>query len=491
MIERLARRALPAGAAILLTAVVGGALFPEPAAAHGLVGRADLPLPQWLLVWGASLLLIGSFAALVLGWRETKLEDGGWRPALPRLSAALLSLPAQIFFGAVGVLLLIATVYTGLEGTEAPDRNFSVTFVFVTFWLVLVVLSVLFGDVFRALNPWRAIGRAASAGFAVIAGRRAPVPFEYPSWLGRWPAVAGLAGFLWFELIWGQSGFSAAGVSPYDVAVAAVVYSWITFAGMALFGVERWIERGETFSVYMNMFASLAPFEVRDGRLGVRRPLAGAGSWMAGIPGSAALVLVAIGGTTFDGAQEGLLQDTIASVFETLADTFLSPVAALRITNTLFMAGSIAAVVGIFAIGIGGMRSVGRRRSFARLSELFAHSFIPIALGYLVAHYFSLVVFQEQAQFTFLLSDPLGDGSDLFGTADGAIDYGVIGATAIQWVQFGAVVVGHALALALGHDRALKVYGNNQDASWSQAWMLVSTLMYSTLALYLLTQANA
>ena len=56
-------------------------------------------------------------------------------------------------------------------------------------------------------------------------------------------------------------------------------------------------------------------------------------------------------------------------------------------------------------------------------ARLFAHAFIPIALAYLVAHYFSLVVFQEQAQFTFLLSDPLGDGSDLFGTAGSGIDY--------------------------------------------------------------------
>ena len=48
----------------------------------------------------------------------------------------------------------------------------------------------------------------------------------------------------------------------------------------------------------------------------------------------------------------------------------------------------------------------------------FAHTLIPIALAYLVAHYFSLFVYQEQAQFTYLLSDPLGTATtDLFGTA--------------------------------------------------------------------------
>ena len=34
-------------------------LFPAPARAHGLIGRGDLPLPDWLLAWGAALLLIG------------------------------------------------------------------------------------------------------------------------------------------------------------------------------------------------------------------------------------------------------------------------------------------------------------------------------------------------------------------------------------------------------------------------------------------------
>ena len=48
---------------------------------------------------------------------------------------------------------------------------------------------------------------------------------------------------------------------------------------MALFGVETWLERGEAFSVYYGMFSQLAPLEVRDGRLGIRRPLAAATHW--------------------------------------------------------------------------------------------------------------------------------------------------------------------------------------------------------------------
>lgn len=495
-LERLIRVAYPAAVAAFFAALVAGALLPASAEAHGLIGRGDLPLPEWLLAWGATLLLIGSFAGLVVLWPEPRLEGDTWRAGKASsrhfsLSGLLLNPVTEVVLGLASVGLLLLVVYSGLSGTEAPDRNFSVSFVFVTFWLGLVVLSVLFGNVFRPLNPWRAVGRAVSAGFALIAGQRAPAPLTYPERLGRWPAVVGLAGFLWFELVWGQSGFAAAGVSPNDVAVAAVVYSAITFVGMALFGVERWIERGETFSVYFGMFASLSVFEARDGRIGRRRLFEGAKDWSAGIAGSLAMVLVAIGGTTFDGAQEGALSDAITSTFESLADAGLSPIAALRITNSLYFFGSLLVVAGIFWAGIQGMRIVTTRYSAGELGRKFAHAFIPIALAYLVAHYFSLVVFQEQAQFTYLLSDPLGDGSDLFGTAGSAIDYTAVGSTAIQWVQFGSIVVGHAIALVLGHDRALALFGNTRDASWSQVWMLVVMLIFSLLGLYLLSQANA
>ena len=62
----------------------------------------------------------------------------------------------------------------------------------------------------------------------------------------------------------------------------------------------------------------------------------------------------------------------------------------------------------VYLIGVRGMASVDGAPSRETLRKGFAHTLIPIAFAYLVAHYFSLFVFQEQAQFTYLLSDPLG-----------------------------------------------------------------------------------
>ena len=79
-----------------------------------------------------------------------------------------------------------------------------------------------------------------------------------------------------------------------------------------------------------------------------------------------------------------------------------------------------AGVALVYMLGVRGMATVRGAPSLATLRVGFAHTLIPIALAYLVAHYFSLFVFQEQAQFTYLLSDPLGTATtDLFGTASG------------------------------------------------------------------------
>lgn len=485
---RLFRLGFPAGVAIFFAALAGALLYPDGAAAHGLVGRSDLPIPDWLLVWGASLLLIGSFAALVLAWREPKFEQDSWRPVGETFSATVLNPAIAIVLGAISAGLLVLVIYSGFNGTEVASRNFSAVFVAVTFWLGGVGLSLLFGDVFRVLSPWRAIGRATSKLFAMVSGRRAPVPFEYPERLGRWPAVAGLVAYLYLENVWAAG--SGGDVSPESIAIAATIYTGIQFAGMAMFGVDRWNDRGETFSVYFGMFASLSIFEVRDGRLGRRRPLSGSVNW-AGPAGSLALVLVAIAGTTFDGAAEGTLKEPIASLFTALSDGGMGQVAAARLANTIYFGVTLAIIPAVFWLGIYGMRMVSTSRTAKELGGTFAHVFIPIAGAYLIAHYFSQFIFLEQAQFGYLLSDPLGDGTDLFGTANATIDYGVISATAIQWIQFGAVVIGHALALTLGHDKALATFKDPREASWSQIWMLVVTVMFSTLALYLLNQANA
>jgi hypothetical protein len=458
--------------------------------AHALVARRDLPIPAWLFAWGASIVLIVSFFALSALWRTPRLERERWRPLRGGLPRVLLGPAAQAVCGAIGVFLLALAVYAGLRGTEAPDRNFALTFLFVTCWLGFPLFSVLLGNVFRPFNPWRAIGRAAGGAFRKAAGER-PAHLAYPEALGRWPAAIGLLAFVWLEVVYGVNGGVAVGLSPHAAGLAALLYSVYTLAMMALFGVERWCETGEVFSVYLGMLSRLAPFGVREGRLGVRRPLTAATRW-ATVPGSTAVVIASIASTSFDGAQEGAFKGAIEGLFHRLADAGLGLSTALRLSDTVFMALTFAGVGLVYLLGVRGMRTVRGAPSFARLRAGFAHTLIPIAFAYLVAHYFSLFVFQEQAQFTYLLSDPLGTAhTDLFGTASGGIDFGLLSANAIWYVQVGALVAGHVLGLTLAHDRALAYWSDYREATRSQYWMLAVMVAFTCFGLYLLSVANA
>jgi hypothetical protein len=457
--------------------------------AHALVARKDLAVPAWLFAWGASIVLIVSFFALSVGWRTPRFERERWRPLGAGLSRALLSRATEVICGAIGVFLLGVAIYAGLRGTEAPDRNFALTFLYVTAWLGFPLFSVLLGDVFRPFNPWRAVGRVAGGAFTALAGQR-PAHLRYPQWLGRWPAAFGLLAVVWLEVVYGATGGVAVGLSPQAAATGALIYSGYTLAMMALFGVEEWCRTGEVFSVYFGMFGRLGSFGVKDGRLGRRRPLSAATSW-ATVPGSAAVVIASIASTSFDGAQEGAFKGALESFFNRLVDWGLGLTAAIRLDDTVFMLLTFAGVALVYLIGVRGMSTVAGAPPFKKLREGFAHTLIPIAFAYLVAHYFSLFVFQEQAQFTYLLSDPLGHGSDLFGTASGGVDFRLLSANAIWYVQVGALVIGHVAGLTLAHDRATAWWGDYRQAARSQYWMLAVMVAFTCFGLYLLSVANA
>ena len=474
------RRAVLTAAGVVLAAAL---LAPAPVYAHGLVGRTDLPVPDWLFTWGAVAVLVVSFVALAAAWPAPKLQEPRERALPTGLSRVLLSRPAEIICGVVGIALFALLMYSGFAGEQNVAVNWAPTFVYVAFWLGLVPLSILFGDVFRAFNPWRAVGRAVGWVVARISSET-PEPLAYPRRLGYWPAAAGLLAFGWLEFV------SATGDDPSNIAVASLVYAAFMFIGMALFGVEQWSERGDGFGVYFNLFARMSPLGRRDGRLFLRPPLGGLPRWEAG-PGSVALLAVMIGVVSFDGLSGGKpFNDLIGDVIPWLRDDVgLGPPQALEVTYAGGMLLAVALCAGFYLLGMKGAQGVDRRIGTRELSHSFVHTLVPIALAYVAAHYISLLLLQGQA-LAFLASDPLGRGDDLFGTADSTIDYGFIGAETFWYLQVGFVILGHVGALVLAHDRALAVYRDARTAVRSQYWLLAVMVGFTTLALWLLAQAR-
>jgi hypothetical protein len=434
--------------------------FPAVAHAHGLVQRANLPIPEWLFGWAAATVLIVSFVALASLWPKPRLEDPSWKP-LPG-GRALGSRAVEVVCGLIGVVLLVVVIVGGYVGKNSTFANIAPTFILIIFWVGLAFASAIFGDIFKAFSPWRALGRP-------LRGIR-----PYPERLGRWPAAIGLLVFTWIELV---SGW---GDEPQTLVTAAVLYTVYTLAMQAYFGTEAWTRWGETFSVYFNLFARISVFETRDRVVGVR-PLLGGLPRLDPVPGTVAVLMVAIGTVTFDGLTQGSLW---TGVVDDLSDVF-----GVKLANTIGLLLGVAIISVFYTLGMRGARSAGGSMDEGTLRRAFVHSLVPIALVYVAAHYLTFLLFEGQA-IIYLASDPFGQGWDIFGTSRSAIDYGLLSQNAQWYLQVALVVLGHVAALVLAHDRALAIYNDARTAVRSQYWMLGIMVGFTTLALWLLAQAG-
>jgi len=450
--------------------------FPAAAQAHGIVGKADLPIPVWLFSWTAAVVLVVSFVALSTLWRSPQLQSEH-RRRLSRMPDALAWVAS-----AIGVGLFALVLYSGFAGAQVANANFSVTLVYVVFWVGVPVASVLFGDVFAMLSPWRSFARATRwLGRRVAPRLFARPPLRYPPRLGVWPAVACLFGFAWLELVYvGRD-------QPSTLAALSLGYFLAMLAGMALFGVEGWSERADGFGVYFNLLSRMSVL-CRDERgvVYARRPLSGLAD-MPVLAGTVALVCTVIGTTTFDGLSNGGVWRTSEPHLQSLfAGLGFHQTPALELAYSVGLLASVALVVAIYRLGIAGVRSVSDRYDTRELSRTFAHTLVPIGFAYVVAHYFSLLIWQGQA-IGYLASDPLGDGANLLGTSSYQIDYAIVSYAAVWYVQVAALVSGHVGGLTLAHDRALSAYRDPQQAIRSQYWMLAVMVAFTSFGLWLLS----
>jgi hypothetical protein len=468
----MSRRRL--GAATGSLGLLSAALFPATASAHGLVGKQDLPIPQWLFAWAASIVLVASFVALATLWATPRLQ------VLHERRVAGVPLVLELLAGTAGVAAFAFVVYAGLDGAQEATANLNPTVIYVLFWVGIPFTSALLGDVFRAFNPWLAVAKA--TGFVVrrARGGRAPRHLAYPPWLGRWPAVAGVLAFAWVELVYVNKDV------PSQLAVMALAYAAVQLVAMSVFGARPWADRGDAFGVYFGMFARVSPLHWRDRALYVRAPLEGAPA-LRTVPGTVALLCTMIGTTSFDGFSQGSVWKSIARALQNpLGDLGLSVSQATQVSGTIGLFVMVGFIGGLYRLGAAGMHDVDRSHPTGELAARFAHTLVPIALAYVVAHYFSLLAYQGQAM-DYLVSDPLGRGDNLFGTATTGINYTWVTATGIWYVQVAALVLGHVAGLTLAHDRALATYSNPRAATRSQYWMLAVMVAFTSLGLWLLS----
>ena len=476
-------RRLGARACVGLSAVLAVLALDAPAAlAHGVQGRAETPVPLGVFFLTAAVVVVVSFVALGLAWSTPRWPTVAWRPAPAWLDRLVLSRVLIWSLRLLALAALVLIVAAAAVGSTLFNQNIAPLSVFVVWWVGLVPLTLVFGNVWREINPWAVLARLL----------RAPADTgRYPRSAGLWPAAVVIAVWSWCELVY------PTGASPRLLATLIVGYSVLTIAAMWRYGVDPWLDNGDAFAVFTRLLATISPVEVRivEGRrrLGFRPPVLGS-TQIPTAPGLVAFVSVLIGAVTFDGLSgTGVWAGRDVAATERLIQLGFPgfPAGITVATIGLLLMIALAAVL-FEAAARGAERSGGWARSAgtARTAQLFAHSLIPIAVGYHIAHYFTLFVFQSQ-DLVRLASDPFGRGSDLFGTAASRIDFTVVSPNVIWTVQLAAIVGAHVIGLVLAHHRALELAPGSRHAVRSQYPMLALMVLLTVSGLWFLSEGMA
>jgi hypothetical protein len=403
-------------------------LLPARALAHATERMVILTLPTGRYIAGAAVTVALTAAA---GLAAPRLR--GPRPR------ELLAWDRRGTWGSwIGFAVLAALILLGLLGPRDPLGNLLPLTVWTVLWVGLTLLTLVFGDLWRPVNPWSGPVAAARRGL----GRRGGVGLAR---LGHWPAVAGFLAFAWFEIV------SLAPADPGVLARAVLGY-WLIIFVLAVLEGEEWLGRGEAFTVFYGLLARIAPiWRERNGRVRLMAGLPGAQVLrMAPLPPSgAAFLTLVLASVSFDG---------LAGTFWWLARIGVNPLefpgrSAVMAVNTAGLLGAWALTSGVILGTVALARRLGAARGgFWDDAGPWLLSFLPIAAGYQAAHY--LVALLTEGQYwVAALDDPLGRGWSLLGLPDHWVSFAFLSdrarVTAVWNAQFALILGAHLLAVVL------------------------------------------
>src|SRR5215210_4183813 len=482
--------------------------LPSQAFAHGLGQSQNLPLPFWLYLFAAAAVVLVSFIQI-----SVSVNEQHTLARYPRLNlltigalrAVLTSRPLLFGVRLLSVVLFLLVIISGIFGVQAPSANFAPTFVWIIWWVGLSFFTAFVGNIWPLINPWQVLFEWAE-GLARWVGLKRGLHLggEYLESWGIWPALVLYAGFIWIE-----NDF-AGSATPLYIAVLAVNYSVLTWGGMLVYGKETWLRQGDPFSVYFGILGRFAPTEVRVSEpqicyqcsnkacqeegaggcvncyecfakappeareLNLRPPAIGLNFAERVTPDRLVFVVFLLASVTYDsllGTPPWVRLEYLTSLPETLG---------IVVVPLVFLA------VYLGFVKLSQLLSEGYI-SFGQLAPAYVYSLVPIAIAYLVAHYYTLLLVQGQAIIA-LLSDPFGWGWDLFGTAKHEINAALIGTDTVWYSQVCLIVAGHVVAVYLAHVASLRLVRSPRLQTRMQYPMLALMICYTVFSLWILSQ---
>lgn len=400
-----------------------------PVLGHGLGDAADLAVPLPTVLYVAALAVIVTAALVGRRDGDRDVAPAGPRP-LPSALTRVADHPATR--GAVRVLGLVGfavIVISAALGPPSAADNPAPRLTYVVAWSLLTLLPLLLGDVWRLLNPWRTL----AAGVARSVGdpddeATAPVPERW----GMWPAVVQLAVVVYVQAL-----------HPLSARVLLLLLAGLTLAQLlgAIRHGRSWFDHADPFEVYAGVIARASPLRrTTEGRLAL-----GAGAErlrdLPFRPGVRWILALGVTASAYDWLIDG------PAIHEIRGSLATGP--RLALDTAMFVALVLA--VGVLT-----------RLATHRLPVLLG-AFVPVVVGYAVAHAAGLLPGEGQVAFV-QLSDPLGRGWDLLGLSEHVVPLEPVPGAVVAVLVVVVLVAAHAWAVLVGHRLARARLGQRTAA---------------------------
>lgn len=473
------KQCLRAGAAC----AAGCAAWPGLAFAHAFGEPVQLPMPYGLYIAACVLALVLSFFMLALAGRWATRRVGNLQlpwPITPAKQVHMAHAAGSLFW----LFALLFCIFTGLVGSNDSHRNINMTLFWIVFVLGGAYSAMLLGNWYVHQHPWRFLLPKNWKGF-----------FRYPRKLGHWPAFAQLVLLLVIELF--------VHTTPKKLALMLLAYGAINWLAMLLWGTRHWLQRGELFNVLFKLFATCAPLhrgKNADGkwRWKISIPFAALQRQRYRHPAQSMIVLFLLSSTAYDGLREtqvyfnvfwhdpfGILTaafgDHPLKIYPQVRPWFVAWEFTLLFLSPLFY----LALLSIF-VALGRLLSRSKQGLWQTV-QAFMPSLVPIAVVYHLTHYYTLL-FSQGLKIRGLISDPLGWGWNLFGTAiTGRLPW-LPDMAGIWTSQVVLILIGHVAAVWLAHQQAVRFEKSVGWATINQLPMLVLMVLLTSVGLWVLAQ---